>query len=253
VKPDTLLLLARRPRVFLGRRAYVLVLSHMRSYSSLLCHILGSHPEIAGYAEMHVAYHGGVDLLRARARVARSLNGSLPGRYVLDKVLHDEYAVAPTVLGRDDVYPIILLRRPIATIASVVAMGRDIVGVPWYSDVAQVTEYYARRVERLGQLANDRASPYLFVRAEEIVEQPERTLSRCERFLDLSVPLSESYSIFPRTGEVGSGDSSGAIRSGRILRERGRAEEPPLTDTQRERATRAYDDCVRLLEGGSLF
>ena len=28
----------------------------MRSYWALLCHILGSHPEIAGYAEMHLAY-----------------------------------------------------------------------------------------------------------------------------------------------------------------------------------------------------
>jgi hypothetical protein len=45
--------LARRPGVFLGSRAYVLVLSHMRSFSSMLCHVLGSHEEIAGYAEMH--------------------------------------------------------------------------------------------------------------------------------------------------------------------------------------------------------
>ena len=27
---------------------FLFVISHMRSYSSLLCHILGSHPEISG-------------------------------------------------------------------------------------------------------------------------------------------------------------------------------------------------------------
>src|SRR5213075_544290 len=29
---------------------FIFVVSHMRSFSSLLCHILGSHPEISGYA-----------------------------------------------------------------------------------------------------------------------------------------------------------------------------------------------------------
>jgi hypothetical protein len=34
---------------------YIFVGSHMRSFSSLLCHVLGSHREIDGYAETHDA------------------------------------------------------------------------------------------------------------------------------------------------------------------------------------------------------
>src|SRR5262245_13075611 len=37
------------------------VLSHMRSYSSLLSHVLGSHPEIDGYCETHLRYRSGLD------------------------------------------------------------------------------------------------------------------------------------------------------------------------------------------------
>jgi hypothetical protein len=252
VRRDTAFLLARRPRVFLGSRAYVLVLSHMRSYSSLLCHILGSHPEIAGYAEMHLAYRSSLDLLRARARVARSLDGALPGRYVLDKILHDEYAVAASVLERADVYPVVLLRRPLRSIGSILRMGRDLPGVPWYSDPAQVTDYYVRRVEGLVRLTRAAASPYLFLGAEELVDEPQTSLTRIARYLNLETPLRDRYSIFPRTGEIGSGDSSPAIMAGRILPDSGPAAEPPLGVEQRDRATRVYRECRALLERGGV-
>ena len=66
-------------------RRYLFVLSHMRSFSSLLCHILGSHPEIAGYAEAHQAYAGRADLLQLTRKVESTLEGAVAGRYVLDK------------------------------------------------------------------------------------------------------------------------------------------------------------------------
>ena len=143
------LLFARRPWVFLGRRSYILVLGHMRSYSSVLCHVLGSHPEIAGYAEMHLPYRNVLDLLRLRSRVFRSLGCVLPGRFVLDKVLHDEYVVAPSILRREDVNAIVVVRRPAESIRSVLAMGERIPSVGWYSDVDAVVDYYVKRLRSL--------------------------------------------------------------------------------------------------------
>jgi hypothetical protein len=252
MRVDTALLLARSPQVFLGRRAYIFVFSHMRSYSSLLCHILGSHVEISGYAEMHVSYRGPLDLLRLRARVARSLGGGLPGRYVLDKVLHNEYAVAPSVIGRADVFPIFLLRRPLPSIASILELGRDIPDVPWYSDITAVADYYVARVQRLGELAGQLGSAHLFVEAEEIVNQPGPALQRIATFLGLPRPLSESYSIFPRTGEIGSGDSSPQIMAGRIVRGRSSRPAPAaLTEPEAARVVWAYESARALLESGS--
>ena len=49
--------------------SYIFVLSHMRSFSSLLCHILGSHSEISGYLETHLSYIGRSDLHRLEAKV----------------------------------------------------------------------------------------------------------------------------------------------------------------------------------------
>jgi hypothetical protein len=48
----------------LAPRKSLFVLGHMRSYSSLLCHILGSHPQIDGYCETHIKYRTRFDLLR---------------------------------------------------------------------------------------------------------------------------------------------------------------------------------------------
>ena len=38
----------KAPRILLGPKRYVLLLSHARGFTSLLSHILGSHPEICG-------------------------------------------------------------------------------------------------------------------------------------------------------------------------------------------------------------
>jgi len=242
------LLFVRRPRVFLSRRSYILVLGHMRSYSSLLCHILGSHPEIAGYAEMHLPYCNALDLLRLRARVSRSLGCVLPGRFVLDKILHDEYVVAPTILGREDVKAIVVVRRPAESIQSVLAMGERIPAVAWYSDVDAVVNYYVKRLRSLAKV-RQHASQCLFVRAEEIFQQTSRVLAEVEQFLGLRQGLTDEYEIFPHTGEVGWGDDSPAILAGRIVlpKDRGDRDLPPQTTLLA--AIRSYEECCAALGG----
>jgi hypothetical protein len=71
------LLLFKTPDVFLGRRKYIFLLSHMRSYSTLLCHILGSHSEVSGYSEARQAYVGIRDLFTLRYKVYLTNNNSL--------------------------------------------------------------------------------------------------------------------------------------------------------------------------------
>jgi hypothetical protein len=242
------LLFARRPQVFLSRRSYVLVLGHMRSYSSLLCHILGSHREIDGYAEMHLAYGNRIDLLRLRARVSRSLEPPLCGRFVLDKVLHDHYAVAPSIIGRKDVYSIILVREPAETVRSIVDLGARIPSVRWYSDADAVVEYYTKRLRTLVDLARH-ASRLHFVRAETVVGESGAALPAVERFLELQQPLSAEYATFRYTGAVGWGDDSPAIGAGRILP---RPAEALTRDVSKETlapAMRAYEECCSVLAG----
>ena len=233
--------LFRRPTVFIGRRSYVLVLGHMRSYSTVLCHILGSHPEVSGYAEMHQSYHGAVDLVRVRARVARSLDHELDGRLVLDKVLHNDYSVSVDVVDRSNVFSIFLVRRPVETIASILEMGR-------YSDVAAATSYYEERLAELGRIARAARRRALAIKAESVLDRTDRVLAAISAYLGLEGPLAERYRIFRHTGEVGWGDSLGPIRAGRILRPPPAERALELGERDLARATRAYTECLEALE-----
>src|SRR5262245_8745309 len=93
------------------------VLSHMRSYSSLLSHVLGSHPEIDGYCETHLRYRWGLDLWHLRRKVQRLTGEPLRGRYVLDKILHD-YPIARGILASQHTRAVFLLREPADVIQS---------------------------------------------------------------------------------------------------------------------------------------
>lgn len=244
-------LLASHPSVFLGGREYVLILSHMRSYSSLLAHLLGSHPEVSGYAEMNVAYKRRRDLVRLRAEVARSLDGRLEGRFVLDKVLHDHHPISHAVLSAPVVHPIFLVRRPVKALASIVKMNERLPELALYPGGSEVTTYYVNRLATLEQLALDRRDGAFVLRAESLVTDPETALARLGRFLGLRTPIETSYSTFPLTGVPGSGDFSGAIWEGHIRSQQSSSPQPALSPDLLDVAERAYAHCLETLE--SLF
>lgn len=228
----TLAVLVRRPGTLLRRRSYVLILSHMRSYSSVLAHVLGSHEEIAGYAEMHQAYEHPTDLLRLRARLAWVLEGRLEGRFLLDKVLHNRSSVAPAILDRDDVRTLFLVREPPAALASILAMNTKFGSTDWRWDVEEAAEYYVTRLRALAALAGSMRSEALFVPSEAVVGDTEAVLRAITGYLGLGSPLTPSYQTFKHTGAAGWGDFSHRIRSGRI-------EPGPIRETHAE-----YPDAV---------
>jgi hypothetical protein len=57
------------PEVFFGKKDYIFIISHMRSYSSLLSHVLSSNHDICGYLEMHQSYSGWLDFVKLRFKV----------------------------------------------------------------------------------------------------------------------------------------------------------------------------------------
>ena len=85
------------------------VLSHMRSGSSLLTHILNSNPEIIGYGETHLDYESEKDFKALMFRVywrLRDLN--MNHTYLLDKVLHDHKFLNEDFLSSDKLYNILI-------------------------------------------------------------------------------------------------------------------------------------------------
>jgi hypothetical protein len=231
---------------WVGARRYLFVLSHMRSYSSLLSHILGSHPEIDGYCETHLKYRRSLDLIRLRHRVSRLIEAPLRGRYVLDKVLHD-YPIAPSILQAPETRAIILLRKPLDSVQSILTMGERYVDVAWYRDPERASRYYETRAGRLLELAAQMHGRVGFLESEALLSRTDAVLEKLTTFLELSSPLSRHYNVFAYTGKPGFGDPSGSILRGEV---KPTPESRPALRIPRPLAVRleqAHDLCANVL------
>lgn len=205
------------PYVFSKPVKYLWLFSHMRSRSTLLSHILGSHAEIAGYRERHASYQTKLDLMRLRYRSWCELQWRSPS-YLLDKLLHNDQAINFSIFDTGQFRSIIFVRSPEPTIKSIVAMGRK-KGRSDYGDINWATEYYIQRVRRLIELSQLMPSEcvYCFDSDDFVSSAKEQILGNISDFLSLSDPLTEHYQMFETTGVSAHGDPSKYIKSGKVL------------------------------------
>jgi hypothetical protein len=196
-------------------RQYLFVLGHMRSYSSLLCHILGSHPQIDGYCETHVKYRTRLDLIRLRSRVVKFTGEPLRGRYVLEKMLHN-YPFAHSIVRSPQIRAVMLVRQPLPAVQSIVNMGLHYSDIAWYRDLEAVARYYEERLAMLVRLADQLRGRVMFIEAESLLTRTPEVLHGIGSLLNLSEPLRSDYRRFAHTGERGFGDPSEAISAGRV-------------------------------------
>ena len=259
-----------------GRHAgrFLFVVSHMRSFSSLLCHILGSHPEISGYSEAHLSYFGRLDLQRLARKVQQVTGNPMLGRYVLDKILHSHREIAPGILDRPELKVLFLLRNPEDTFQSILNMSRlrgakrkrDDMGLaPFdepsmrlmtqgmllnqsgFSDPARVLEYYVERLQQLEGYGARLGGAAHFIESEKLISDTDQVLAGLSRWLELGEPLTTGYRTFRFTGAPGHGDPSPAILSGTVVRDDGDRHRHyipvPISDDMLRRGIEAHAAC----------
>lgn len=210
------LIFIKNPNVFIGKKKYIFVISHMRSFSSLLCHILGSTDEISGYSEMHRSYNRWSDFLKLRYRVCLANNNQLNGQFVLDKILHNSCYISREVLYKKNIQSIIMLRNPEDTIKSIINMGK-LSRIKWYKNVKDVLDYYKNRLNQIEIYGTITGKKSLFFNSEELLNNTEFVLSALKHYLKLKQQISSQYSLFEYTGIPGHGDSSSLIKKGTII------------------------------------
>jgi len=228
---------------------YIFVLSHMRSYSSLLCHILGSHSEISGYSEMHSSYLELSDLLTLKQKVAVATDNHLPNRFVLDKILNPSVNTSESILNNEHVHVIFLLRNPEDTIKSIINMGINLnVGaqMEWCKDVEKVLVYYINRLKQIENYSLKMQKSALFIASEKILDDSEQTLKQLTGFLGLKTKLEKDYSIFKYTGLRGHGDPSAVIKEGKMIHQKSHYD-IHIPSYILAQAQKSYDNCYRVL------
>lgn len=210
----------QNPELLSVHQKYIFVVSHMRSNSTLLAHILGSNDEISGHVEMHQSYTSKLDLLKLNYKIFRSEEVS-HCRYRLDKVLHESWSISDTILSSSDKVRIIfLLREPEQTIKSIVSMWerRKSNSEARSNLIERAFKHYSYRAESLSSYSIKANCDSIFLPSEQLLSEPDLVLPSLSKWLGLEHKLSQSYNIFSNTGAPGCGDPSPAIKSGSIIK-----------------------------------
>jgi hypothetical protein len=223
--------------------ARIFLLSHMRAYTSLLGHILGSHPAINGYYELHLSYTSAADL--AKATQAYTAHDSLkPGsRYLFDKLLHNDYELNLAQLGLRDAVILCALRQAAPSIKSILHLFAKKSSNDLYAQPAEATKYYIQRLQTLAQFSQHYPRRYYYFDAELICADTPNMLDILRLWLQLDAPLESDYQTFSQTGVAGAGDSSPAIASGKVLNQTERYGDIVLAEDLSRQAIEAYQDC----------
>jgi hypothetical protein len=238
--------LALRPASLSAKRQYLFVLSHMRSGSTLLCHVLCTSNEIIGFGEAHIQYQCRSDLakLLVSVRIHTGKN-PLQYRYVMDKLVGAHDVLSTSILADSRTRYLFLVREPMASIGSIVAMRRGYFNETLDQAVEFATNYYAERLPQFVALAAKINDPHrcFLVTHSQLLAETTATYRALQGFLGLEAPLREEYEITPTSGKLGIGDPSSNIRLGKIDRSLPRKETALPTELLNQMQN-CYKHCV---------
>ena len=194
----------------------IFLLSHMRAFTSLAGHILGSHPQVNGYYEMQISYEDAATLGRQLAMYQQGdvLKGN--SRYIFDKLLHTDFQLRLDQLGINAAKVLVSLRDPAHTIRSIINLFTKKQINDLYASPPEATRYYIERVKSLADYCRQDVHGYYYYDAEMFKKAPDDLLPKLAQWLELDSPLSGKYQIFSHTGMARKGDSSKLIHSGSI-------------------------------------
>lgn len=217
----------------------------MRAFTSLAGHILGSHPQINGYYEMHIGYEDPSALDRQLELFLEGDALKENSRYLFDKLLHNDYVLKTERLGFANMKILVALLEPEHTIKSIVDLFARKEIDDLYASPVEAANYYVARVQALADFSRSAHRPYCYFDAELFQQAPETLLARLSDWLELESPLSERYRIFSHTGKARKGDSSERIHSGIIDRTPVDYSHIAVPEEVLRRAREAYRECRR--------
>jgi len=228
--------------LFERERSFIFLVSHMRSFSSLLGHLLAACDEVDGYSELHQSYRTELDLLRMAIDVRGTYDEPLAGTRLFDKLLHRRPVLEPAICNRSDVHVILAVRTPADTLASLIRLGSQDSSVSWAANPDRALLYYQRRIGDLAALASQIDSAAFMV-ANELVRDNAAIRSQLASFLDLPA-IPATYPLHARTGHKQFGDTSANIISGTIQPAPSTADDAAIPPAVLEQANQAFSDLL---------
>lgn len=218
----------------------------MRSYSSLISHILGSHPDISGHSELQQSYLKNSDFIKANFKTY--LNSTKYSGIVFDKILNNHFRIHPDFYK--NIIFIICIREPISSINSLFKLYKYELKYKNFN-MGMLVDYYVNRLNYLSEISNSEDLKYMFLKAENIILDTDKTLQNISEFLDLNSDLKSEYQMFNNTGSKGAGDPSKKIKSGYIDSDKEEKIEITLDNKTEESLNKEYNRTLEILKSNS--
>ena len=235
-------------KIVSNNMGFIFIMSHMRSRSSLLSHILGSNPAISGYYESRQSYLNWEDFARLRIHAYFDNTGKSNPKFALDSILWNSYRISNQMCLEKKLKIIFLLREPEDTLKSIIYMGNKI-GDQNFKDPDWALKYYCDRVKTIKDYYASRI-PYqngLFIDSDKIIQHTDYLLKRLSNWLELEVELSSNYLIFKHTGKKGYGDPLDNIKKGRIIKNKTDYQGINISPSILHKAKAVHDSCKKML------
>lgn len=209
--------LLKKPTILLPKQ-HIMLCSHMRANTTLLGHILGSHPDVSGYYEQHIGYSSWKSLIRNKLKFSTENPNEPVTRFYFDKILHNEHYLTEEVFKRENVRLFFMLRNPERSIKSIVSLYQRIDSNNAFANPEFATGYYIERVAKIAEIAQSYAQykTLYYLDAELLVKDTERSLQSLSRWFGLTPALNSSYRMFELTGAKRHGDPSEQIKTGNV-------------------------------------
>lgn len=194
----------------------IFIISHMRSGSSLLTHILNSNPEILGWGERGLRYTSEKKVIENELAMKwKSRAFFKKYKFTLDQINHLEMTPKLELFNNKNTQIIFLLREPISSLSSIINLSKK--HYDGTKTIEQAATYYTNRLNDLINFKKSTPKAYHFMLTyNDLVEDSLNKLKSLSEFLELKEPLSPKYKIEKFTGI--SGDPSKNIKSGRIIK-----------------------------------
>ena len=227
------------PRLVLRHRN-IFLLSHMRANTSLFGHLMGSHPQVQGYYEMHMGYYSWKSLWRQKLRHFADHDAKPDARWMFDKVLHDGHAVALPLLERTTSRTVIMLRTPAQSIKSLAVLYQETSPHLPEAQPEGAARYYIQRLDTLARIGERVSHRYFYMDAESLISDTVGVLQLLGDWLHLDGPIPAAYQTFPKTGRSKSGDTSSRLKSGKVSRQGSDYSRIEVPDSLMQQAEQAY-------------
>jgi len=223
---------------------HIFLLSHMRANTSVLSHIIGSNENVSGYYEQHLSYYSWKSLIKQKLLFHKMNPEERSTRIYFDKLLHNHLIINNKLLQDDSTTCFFMLREPVASVKSIVALHRKVDSKDIYAIPENAVEYYITRAKKLVELAQvySQKKPVYYLDTEQLTLRTDFCLEKIGQWLKLSEALQQNYKSFALTGKKKFGDVNAALSSGQITTKKQKYD-VAIRDEDVSSLNDVYDEC----------